>query len=107
MGLQVFYFPCMKSLSNNEIEQRLSELNNQSDSEWGLQEKKLYKKFQFKDFAKAMGFMNTVALYAEKADHHPEWFNVYNRVEIWLTTHDAGGISEKDFELAKQIESVL
>ena len=58
----------------------------------------------FRDFADAFGFMTRVAIVAEKADHHPEWFNVYNRVEILLTTHDAGGLSQRDIDLAKAIE---
>ncbi|MFZ5619193.1 MAG: 4a-hydroxytetrahydrobiopterin dehydratase [Pseudomonadota bacterium] len=60
--------------------------------------------FRFADFNEAFGFMTRVALAAEKADHHPEWSNVYNRVEITLTTHDAGGLTKKDFELAKTID---
>ena len=59
------------------------------------------KEFRFKDFNAAFGFMARVALYAEKADHHPEWFNVYNRVEVTLATHDAGGVTDKDVALAR------
>lgn len=62
------------------------------------------KTFVFDDFNAAWGFMNRVALEAEKADHHPEWFNVYNRVEITLTTHDADGLSERDVKLAAVID---
>ncbi len=62
--------------------------------------------FKFADFNQAWGFMTRVALAAEKADHHPEWSNVYNRVEIVLSTHDAGGLSEKDVALAKFIDSI-
>lgn len=58
------------------------------------------KEFRFKDFNAAFGFMARVALYAEKTDHHPEWFNVYSRVEVTLATHDAGGVTEKDVALA-------
>ncbi len=65
----------------------------------------LKKTFQFKTFNQAWGFMNRVALAAEKLNHHPEWFNVYNRVEITLTTHDCGGLSELDVKLAKRIEA--
>lgn len=63
------------------------------------------KDFSFDDFNEAWGFMSRVALAAEKADHHPEWFNVYNRVEITLTTHDAGGLSERDVALAGIIDA--
>ena len=62
--------------------------------------------FRFADFTAAFGFMTKVALLAEKADHHPEWSNVYNRVEILLTTHDAGGLSKRDVDLARAIEGV-
>jgi 4a-hydroxytetrahydrobiopterin dehydratase len=58
------------------------------------------KTFQFKDFNEAFGFMTRAALVAEKTDHHPEWFNVYNRVEVTLATHDAGGVTQKDIDLA-------
>ncbi|MAO57104.1 MAG: 4a-hydroxytetrahydrobiopterin dehydratase [Rhodospirillaceae bacterium] len=58
------------------------------------------KTFQFKDFNAAFGFMTRTALVAEKMDHHPEWFNVYNRVEVTLATHDAGGVTQKDIDLA-------
>jgi 4a-hydroxytetrahydrobiopterin dehydratase len=61
--------------------------------------------FQFSDFNEAFGFMTRVAIAADKADHHPEWFNVYNRVEITLTTHDADGLSERDVKLAKFIDN--
>ena len=63
------------------------------------------RKFVFKDFNQAFGFMARVALTAEKMDHHPEWFNVYRTVEVTLSTHDAGGVTEKDITLAKAMES--
>ncbi len=63
------------------------------------------KTFQFADFNEAFGFMSRVALVAEKADHHPEWFNVYNRVEVTLSTHDAGGLTQKDIDLASFMDA--
>ena len=62
---------------------------------------------RFTDFAEAFGFMARVAIIAEKADHHPEWFNVYNRVEILLTTHDAGGLSQRDIDMATAIDAMV
>jgi 4a-hydroxytetrahydrobiopterin dehydratase len=64
------------------------------------------KSFKFADFGTAFAFMTRVALEAEKADHHPEWSNVWNRVDILLTTHDAGGVTEKDIALAAKIEAI-
>ncbi|PKQ02207.1 MAG: 4a-hydroxytetrahydrobiopterin dehydratase [Alphaproteobacteria bacterium HGW-Alphaproteobacteria-12] len=64
------------------------------------------KTFRFKDFNEAFGFMSRVALAAEKADHHPEWANVYNRVDVTLTTHDANGLSKRDIELAAFIDKI-
>jgi 4a-hydroxytetrahydrobiopterin dehydratase len=61
------------------------------------------RKFTFKDFNEAFGFMARAALIAEKLDHHPEWFNVYNTVEVTLATHDAGGVTERDLELAQEM----
>ena len=66
----------------------------------------IQRSLKFADFNEAWGFMTRVALAAEKADHHPEWSNVYNKVEIVLSTHDAGGLSEKDVALAKFIDSI-
>ncbi len=66
----------------------------------------LQKSFSFSSFNDAFGFMTRVALVAEQMNHHPEWFNVYNRVDVVLSTHDAGGVTEKDFKLAKFMDSV-
>lgn len=63
------------------------------------------KAFKFKDFNAAFAFMSRVALLAEKMDHHPEWFNVYNKVEVTLTTHDAGGLSQKDIHMARAMDA--
>lgn len=76
---------------------------------WALREdgKAIARTFKFADFNAAFGFMARVALYADKHDHHPEWFNVYNRVEMTLTTHDADGLSARDAALARAIEGYL
>lgn len=74
---------------------------------WKEENNKLYKKFQFKNFSEAFAFMTRVAIEAEKMNHHPEWKNVYNTVEIWLSTHDAGDIvTEKDRKLAARIDQI-
>ena len=71
---------------------------------WTLNGDGIERRYVFVDFTQAFGFMARVALLAEKADHHPEWSNVYNRVDIRLTTHDAGGLSTRDFALARAID---
>ena len=75
-------------------------------SGWTVENEKLHKEFQFDSFVEAFGFMVRVALIAESMNHHPEWFNVYNRVIVDLATHDAGGISALDFELAKKVDAL-
>jgi 4a-hydroxytetrahydrobiopterin dehydratase len=76
--------------------------------EWRLLEGRdaIQRQFRFRDFSQAWGFMARVALLAEAQDHHPEWFNVYNRVDITLTTHDAGGLSARDVKLARAIDAL-
>lgn len=75
---------------------------------WSEQDNKLYRKFSFKDFNEAFAFMTRVAMLAEKMDHHPLWTNVYNTVELWLSTHDAGDIvTEKDHKLAAKIDAIV
>lgn len=75
---------------------------------WKEEKNTLYQKFEFKNFSEAFAFMTRVALEAEKMDHHPLWTNVYNKVEIWLSTHDAGGIvTDKDRKLSKKIDALL
>ena len=88
-------------LTDTEINARLEEI-----SGWTVENEKLHKEFQFDSFVAAFGFMTSVALMAESMNHHPEWFNVYNRVTVDLATHDAGGISALDFELAKKIDAL-
>ncbi len=77
--------------------------------EWDYDEARdaITRQFLFADFVDAFGFMTRVAILAEKADHHPEWSNVYNRVDILLTTHDAGGLSVRDVALAKAIDALV
>lgn len=73
---------------------------------WELQNQKLVRELKFKSFQEAFSAMTRIALIAEKMDHHPEWFNVYNRLSIALRTHDADGITDKDFQLAQEINGV-
>lgn len=77
--------------------------------DWDLDDSRdaITRSFTFKDFAEAFAFMTRVALLAEKADHHPEWSNVWNRVDILLTTHDAGGLSTRDIALAEAIDGLV
>ena len=74
---------------------------------WEEKDNSLYKKLQFKDFNEAFAFMTRVAMIAEKMDHHPKWTNVWNTVEIWLSTHDAGNtVTDRDRKLAKAIDNL-
>lgn len=75
--------------------------------DWALEGEHLKRSFRFADFSEAFAFMTRVALLAERQDHHPEWFNVWNRVDIALTTHDAGGLSLRDVKLARAIERLV
>jgi len=88
-------------LNDAERDAALAELSGWTMRDDGLA---IERTLRFADFAEAFGFMARVAIVAEKADHHPEWFNVYNRVEITLTTHDAGGLSQRDVSLAREID---
>ncbi|MEI6328482.1 MAG: 4a-hydroxytetrahydrobiopterin dehydratase [Pseudanabaena sp.] len=92
----------IKKLSEVEISSAIAQL-----AGWSLVNQKLHKNFKFRNFVEAFGFMSKVAIIAEKMDHHPELFNVYNQVKIDLTTHDADGISALDFELAQKIDKLL
>ncbi|MEH6758131.1 MAG: 4a-hydroxytetrahydrobiopterin dehydratase [Parasphingorhabdus sp.] len=94
-------------LNDAEREAALSGL---ADWEYDRRRDAISRKFKFADFTEAFAFMTRVALHAEKADHHPEWSNIYNKVDILLTTHDAGekgGLSQRDIDLAKIIEACL
>jgi 4a-hydroxytetrahydrobiopterin dehydratase len=89
-------------LSDEAVTQRLA-----ATPGWELKGGKLYRELKFSDFNQAFGFMTRVALHAEAMNHHPEWFNVWATVRIELTTHDCGGISERDFELAAKINAAV
>jgi len=91
----------MKKLTQSELDTAIAQL-----SGWKIVNNKLNKTFKFKDFVEAFGFMAKVAIVSEKMDHHPELFNVYNRVVIDLVTHDANGISTLDVDLAKKIDEL-
>jgi len=84
-----------------EIEGALAELGS-----WSVANGKLHREYRFRDFVQAFGFMAQVALLAERAARHPEWFNVYNKVVVDLTTHEAGGITRKDLDLARDMEQI-
>ncbi|MGU3401499.1 4a-hydroxytetrahydrobiopterin dehydratase [Brucellaceae bacterium D45D] len=90
-------------LTQEQLEQALLELDG-----WAKLEDReaISKSFRFKDFSAAFGFMTRAALYAEKLDHHPEWFNVYNRVEVTLSTHSEKGITELDIKMAHKMNAI-
>jgi len=92
----------MSQYTKQQIEAALQTLPN-----WILEEDSISKSFIFKDFSEAFAFMTRVALAAEQMNHHPEWVNIYHKVHINLTDHEAGGVSEKDILLAHKIESFL
>jgi 4a-hydroxytetrahydrobiopterin dehydratase len=89
-------------LSQTEIGDHLLKL-----PEWTVKDEKLHREYKFPNFSLAIGFMMAAAVLIEKKNHHPEWFNVYNKVTVDLTTHDAGGITAKDFELAATMEQLF
>lgn len=95
------------TLSTDEIENAIIELNKMSSVKWELQCEKLSSEFKFNNFTQAFGFMTQVAIIAEKVNHHPEWSNIYNMVKIDLVTHDAGGITDRDVDLAKRISDLI
>lgn len=91
----------MTKLSNDEINQRLENLNG-----WYLKDQVIEKEWYFKDFKQAMQFLNKVADIAEEVNHHPEIYNVYSKVILRFNTHDEGGITDKDFAIAKEIDTI-
>ena len=92
----------MMRLSESDIDEELKKL-----SGWDVKDGKLHKEFQFDNFNQAFGFMTRAAMEIEKMNHHPEWFNVYNRITVDLTTHDAGGITNNDVNLARILNSLV
>ena len=90
----------LEKLTGNARQAALAKLSGWSDVEG---RDAISRKFTFKDFSEAFGFMARAALMAEKLDHHPEWFNVYNKVEVTLATHEAGGVTERDVQLAQEM----
>jgi len=90
------------ALDDQTIETRLSTL-----PEWERDADHIRRSFTFDSFAEAMGFMTSAAIIADKMDHHPEWFNVYNRVDVGLTTHDASGLTELDLQLAQAMNNLI
>ena len=92
----------MMKLSVLEITEELKKLEG-----WEVKDNKLHKEIQFESFNQAFGFMTRAAMEIEKMNHHPEWFNVYNRITIDLTTHDAGGITNNDVNLARILNSLI
>ena len=92
----------MIRLSQSDIDNELKNL-----AGWSIVNEKLHKEFQFDSFNQAFGFMTRAAMEIEKMNHHPEWFNVYNKITIELTTHDAGGITKNDVHLAKILNSMV
>ena len=93
--------PRVPKLSDAEIAAALATL-----AGWSIKDGKLHREYKFPDFIHAFGFMATSAIAIEKMNHHPEWFNVWNKVTVDLTTHDSGGISAKDVELAKMLDGL-
>ncbi len=93
--------PKVRKLSKSEIDERLVVL-----SGWELDSEKLFKEYKFKNFVAAFDFMTRVAEVAETSAHHPEWFNVYGTVRVHLTTHEVGGISDRDFNLAERMDEL-
>jgi 4a-hydroxytetrahydrobiopterin dehydratase len=95
--------------TEQEIIEQLADINNSlpDDKQWAIIDGKLQKQFVFKNFIQAFGWMTQVAMHAEKLIHHPEWFNVWNKVDVKLTTHDVGGLSDLDFKMIKRMEKLL
>lgn len=96
----------IEKYSDTQIDEALQQLNANldKDDKWVLADDKLAKTFMFNSFVDAFGWMSKMAIWSEKLNHHPEWFNVYNKVRVELTTHDVSGLSALDFKLAKRMD---
>ena len=94
--------PAVKRLTDPEVVQALSQLG-----EWRIADGKLHREYAFRDFVEAWAFMSAAALLVQQMDHHPEWFNVYKTVEVTLSTHDAGGVTELDIKLATAMDRLV
>ena len=92
----------MMRLSSEKISEELKNLPG-----WSVKDEKLHRDFEFESFNQAFGFMTRAAMEIEKMNHHPEWFNVYNKLQVKLSTHDAGGLTKLDFDLAEKIEDIV
>lgn len=92
----------MKKLTEKEIEEKLTHMDG-----WSYSEDALHTSFEFENFKEAFTLMTRIAFEAEAQNHHPDWSNVFNQLEITLSTHDAGGVTEKDFKLAQAIEAIV
>lgn len=97
----------IERFSQDVINISLKSLNRDCEYLWEIKDEKLYKEFKFTNFISAFGFMTQVAILAERENHHPEWSNMYNKVKIYLTTHEAKGISKRDFKLAQEIDKLI
>ncbi len=92
----------MSSLSDKQVDMQLEDLTG-----WSRDGNSIIKSYHFNDFIEAMSFMNQAAFYAEALEHHPEWHNTYNIVDVRLTSHDTGGITSHDIRLAKRMEYII
>lgn len=92
----------MKNLAKDEVIRELTSL-----PVWRIEEDKLYREFEFDSFPRAFGFMTSVAIICQSMNHHPEWLNVYTSVKVWLSSHEVNGISNNDFELARQMNALF
>ena len=99
--------PMSEAYDEAQIAAALEQLNADLETPWERRGETIFKQFKFRSFVRAFGFMSSVAIICDKQNHHPEWFNCYGTVDITLTSHDVGGLSERDFKLATSVEKLL